>query len=396
MSKVLFVNGNLHGHINPTIPLVFELVERGEEVWYYCSESFKERIISTGASILPAGKYMEDFYHSYRPTGEHPFYTLIEYIVRYDYVLIKELLEQIKDMEFDYIICDSMLGAGYFLKQILRLPMICSISTFAMQQLPLPEHMLKEGFHPQLDEFYRVARIISSEWNIVESSAYDVFTGSGDLNIVYTSKEFNPGGEAFDDSYVFIGPSMQKREENVHIPILKSIDKKIIYISLGTINTDFNHFYKLCIDSFRDSNYNVIMSVGKKCNISDLGNIPDNFIIKNYVPQLDILQKSSIFISHGGFNSISESLYYGVPIIAIPIANDQHMVAKRLMELGAGITLDMKEITVPILQQSVNNIIIDKNFYKSCKKISASFQQAGGCKMAVNEIIKLGDNMNGD
>ncbi|MGV2806296.1 glycosyl transferase family 1, partial [Clostridium perfringens] len=145
----------------------------------------------------------------------------------------------------------------------------------------------------------------------------EVICNPAPLTIVYTTREFQPEEEAFGQSYKFVGPSISSRltQENFDFTAIQG--KTPIYISLGTV---FNHamdFYKLCIEAFGNTDHTIVMSSGSKVQISDLGEIPTNFIVKNYVPQTDVLQHAKLFITHGGMNSTHEGLYYGVPLIVI-------------------------------------------------------------------------------
>jgi glycosyltransferase, MGT family len=389
MSKVLFINGNLYGHLNPTLPVVAELVQRGEEVWYFCAKQFQDKIQASGAHFIDLGENLEQFLKEYKPTGAHPFYTLLEYIIKYDNAMIPELLCQINNLSFDYIIYDSILGAGYFLKEILHIPVICTNTSFVLSKLPVPDKILEYGSNPQLDEFYHTLEHVCQTWKVPVPNVYDFFINKGDLNLIFTSKQFNSDEESFDDTVQFVGPSIEERKDETNFPFDKIEGKKTIYISLGTINTDFNFFYEMCMKSLADLDYVVVMSVGKKCDISQWKDIPDNFIIKNFVPQLEILKKASLFISHGGFNSISEALYYGVPTIVIPMMNDQFITARRIVQLGAGISIKMEEIKNNVIRELILKIESDNQYRIASEKISQSFQQAGGYKRAVDLILKF-------
>ena len=104
MSKVLFINGSVHGHINPTLPLVKELVHRGEEVFYFTTAQFKEKVIAAGAVYVDAGEKFAEFNNNYRPSGSHPFYVLIDYILQTDQVMLPLVLNKAKEIGVDYII----------------------------------------------------------------------------------------------------------------------------------------------------------------------------------------------------------------------------------------------------------------------------------------------------
>ena len=120
-----------------------------------------------------------------------------------------------------------------------------------------------------------------------------------------------------------------------------------------------------------------------KCNMAKV-----LFIVRNYVPQLEILKLADAFISHGGLNSVSEALYYEVPVAAIPIANDQPAVAGRLEALGAGIMLRMDEITPQILRDTVYRLLMDENYRSASKTVGRSFAEAGGYKAAADAILE--------
>ena len=96
--------------------------------------------------------------------------------------------------------------------------------------------------------------------------------------------------------------------------------------------------------AFENSEHTIVMSIGSKTKISDLGEIPKNFIVKNYVPQTELLTYTKLFITRR-MNSAHEGLYNGVPLVVIPQSADQPVVAKQVESLGAGIKLQMQGLT---------------------------------------------------
>jgi len=389
MSKVLFINGNVHGHINPTLPVVRELVNLGEEVWYLSTMEFKNKIESSGAKFMDYGSRMNKFLQGFKPSGNHPFYTLIEFMLEMDRVAVQLAIEKAKDCDFDYIIHDSMFGGGRVVSKILNIPAICSCTSFAMNRLPMRPQMFEAGFHPQLDNIYVKLKEAAEEWSVEGLGIMDIFFKKEELNIVYTSKMFQPESESFEDSFRFVGPSIAEREENLDFSIDCIENEPVIYISMGTINNKCVDFYKNSLEAFKTCKYKVIMSVGNKIDMGLLGEIPDNFIVRSHVPQLEVLKRSDVFISHGGLNSVSEALYFGVPVIAIPQVNDQPMVSKQLVKLGAGLELKFEDVTANILKDSVNTIL-SQNSFKSCsKEVQRSFIESGGCKVAANFILEF-------
>ncbi len=91
---------------------------------------------------------------------------------------------------------------------------------------------------------------------------------------------------------------------------------------------------------------------------------------KSFLLQLEILMRAEVFITHAGFNSVNEALYFGVPMLALPQVNDQHMVAKRLVSMQLGMMENIKELSPDILRSKAETLIMDKNIKEKCAHIS--------------------------
>jgi MGT family glycosyltransferase len=120
-----------------------------------------------------------------------------------------------------------------------------------------------------------------------------------------------------------------------------------------------------------------------------LGEIPKNFIVKNYVPQTELLKYTKLFITHGGMNSTHEGLYYGVPLIVIPQSGDQPIIAEQVAKIDAGIKLNMQTLTENQLREAVDQMLIQPAYHKVITNIRESFQKSGGCHQAVDEIFEF-------
>ena len=293
---------------------------------------------------------------------------LMEYLLLFDEVVLPEILSEMKENRYDLIVCDSYFGGVCFFKQITGVPIVSSHSSFAMSHASVPPRMLVPGFHPQLDHCYEILKRICENCKIEEPSLEQVFTSKGDLNIVYTTRSFNGDEGVHEPDYLFSGPSIGRLREVSNLDFSVIGERKFIYISLGSNNTDFMNFYRMCISAFRNTNYYVCMSIGTKCDVSQLGEIPSNFLVKSFLPQFEILKRADVFITHVGFNSVSEALYFGVPMLALPQVNDQHMVAKRLVAMQLGVTENIKELSPEILKSKTDALVLDREIKKNAGK----------------------------
>ncbi|MFW9334810.1 macrolide family glycosyltransferase [Paenibacillus polymyxa] len=391
MARVLFINGGSEGHINPTIGVVQELISRGEEVVYFSIEAFRERIERTGASVRTFDD--QKFIKAFISGGRDYLLERINGLLLTADIIIPSVLEQIKGEHFDYIIHDSMFGCGRILAQILKLPAINSCTSFAqtkesfnhiMEQFPI--NVPKDIVKPINDKFQNLTAMVKEKYGVEIHSPYEVFCNPAPLTIVYTTREFQPYGEAFDQTYKFVGPSISSRltQESFDFTAIKG--KKTIYISLGTVFNRAIDFYKICIEAFGNTDHTIVMSIGNRTQVSDLGEVPENFIVKNDVPQTDILQHTKLFTTHGGMNSTHEGLYYGVPLIIIPQSADQPIIAGQVANMGAGIKLQMESLTANQLREAADHVL-SLPFKKAVAHMRESFQKTGGYHQAVNEIF---------
>jgi MGT family glycosyltransferase len=161
----------------------------------------------------------------------------------------------------------------------------------------------------------------------------------------------------------------------------------LVYVSLGTLfNTDAT-FYRNCFEAFHGQDFQVIMSVGARVSIESLRSAPANFIVQTHVPQLDVLRRATVFITHGGMNSVSESLYYGVPVLVIPQMSEQEIVGRRVEELGAGLYVAKEDVTAERLRESVQRLLAEPRFGRQAAVVRESLQTAGGVARAADAIL---------
>ena len=405
MSKVLFFNIAAHGHTYPTLPLVTELVRRGEQVIYYSTGSaFQQVIESTGAIFRnSATPFLNDETQ------------INESMIKVAYMLLQNaqaslvaLLPQVREEKPDYIIHDGLSPWGRYIAHIIGVPSICSMTTFAippftMQNVrrvfktpgngrllfsnPAGDMMrMALGGVAELARFRALSHHLHKTYGIAKPHLIDMFSNRALLNIVYTTKQFQPFAELLDESFKFVGPSIVTRPETISFPFDRLDDAPLIYISLGTVFNEKADFYRTCIEAFAHSNRQVVMSVGKRIDIAALGTIPRNFIVRDFVPQLELLPRTALFITHGGMNSVSEALYYGVSLIVIPQSADQNLVGQRITQLGAGKTLRRTRLTALKLRSVAEEMLAQPTYQQASARLGKSFGPAQGYLRAADEI----------
>ena len=388
MSKIVFFCIPAHGHTNPTLGVVKELVSRRHQVWYYSYNIMREKIESLGATFISCDDYdMEQKLSpkdSARIGKDLSFSTKI--LVDTTLALDDMVCRQMAELKPDCIVADSMALWGKAVALKLGIPFVSSTTTFAFNQHSAK--IMKQSVGDLFKMLFSMHKT-SKQIKRLKDKGYPVknvldIIGNDDNThtIVYTSPEFQPYSETFSGKYAFIGPSIRTATHEIE----KKRDK-LIYISMGTVNNDMMPFYKACISAFKNTDYHVIISVGNLVSMDDFGELPENISVFSHVDQIAVLEQADVFVSHCGMNSVSESLYFEVPLVMLPQTTEQKGVAERVLELGAGIKLD--KLNAASVLNAVNQILIDSTYKKNAKKIAEGFKSCSGAKGAADKIIKV-------
>ena len=397
IAHVLVVITPAEGHVNPSLGLVTQLVDNGEQVVYVCTEEYRSRIEQTGALLITYPFPQDAFSHDpvLKPQEyKHPYqftYMMVAGIIQR---IIPEVLRVIENQKFDYLIFDSLMGwGGTILAEKLGIPAVCSIASFALINPLGAEKGVKE-LDTDTKELYeatmKITHALAQEFQVSVPSIEEIPAHAGELKLVYTSRYFQPYAEKMDNRFIFTGPSIIPRQDvqTFSFELLRERYPQTVYIAMGTILNKNLEFYQLCFEAFGDIPVNVVLSSGRYTDMEPLADqIPSNFIVMPYIAQLDMLQHTDVFITHAGMNSASEALYYNVPLVMIPLTSDQPLVANRVEELGAGITLNKHKLSAADMRETLLEVLSNPSYKQQACIIGESLRQAGGYKRAAEMIM---------
>lgn len=182
------------------------------------------------------------------------------------------------------------------------------------------------------------------------------------INLVASAESIEAPRNNLTDCTFFIGPCFGKRvEENFPFDQLKP-DKFKIYVSLGTVFNNKPEVFRKIMRALDTPDYQVIISAGGAYQELKKNAIPQNITVYSTVPQISLLNKVDLFISHGGNNSINEALASGKPIIVMPVGGEQDDNASRIVYLGVGKRVDMKSFTEKQLLDIVKEIHLTQTY----------------------------------
>lgn len=385
MARIVFFCIPAHGHTNPTLGVVRELTSRGHEVLYYSYKPFREKIEAAGAAFVAC----DDFDAELQLTQEEAARlgsdlalstrVLVNTTLSLDEMVCREM-ERLKP---DCIVADSMAVWGKAVAKKLNIPFVSSTTTFAFNQHSAK--IMKQSFRELVSMFLAMPKIQKDVKrlqakgypikNVLEIISNDDATDT----IVYTSPEFQPFSETFSEKYAFVGPSIRPAES-----VVEKTREKLVYISMGTVNNALMPLYQNCIAALKDTDYQVILSVGNQVEPACFGELPENVAVYPSVDQIAVLEKADVFLTHCGMNSVSEALYFGVPLAMLPKTKEQEGVAERVRQLGAGILLEGNGAET--IRRSVDRLLQDTACKAQAAKIAAGFRRCGGAAAAADKI----------
>ncbi|KUL38834.1 glycosyl transferase [Streptomyces sp. NRRL F-4489] len=371
---LLFVALFGHGHVNPTLPLVEELIRRGHRVDYATSAEHAEAVTRAGARWveLPPIAPIDP------PTefGPEVFGTFLRHVFAGMRAAYPVLRDHCATERVDAVCYDAMNWSARVVAEQLGIPAVQCLPHFAGNEHfslfaefthgPGGENVFAKALGPDCAEF-------AAEFGVeLDPAQMDV---TEKLNLVFIPREFQPAGDTFDERYHFIGPSVGSRADEEWSP--PDADKPVLFISLGTVFNDRPEFYRTCLEAFGDGAYHVAMTVGG-VDPDALGPIPECFDIRSRFPQPAVLRRAAAFVSHTGMNSTMEALYYGVGLVAVPQMPEQAANAERARELGLGERLDARTLTAESLRAAVDRVASGAEVRANLDRMREVVRSSGG------------------
>jgi MGT family glycosyltransferase len=314
--------------------------------------------------------------------------------------LLPRLAVQVQATHPDFIIHDSLTPWGRGVAALLGLPSACSVTTFAMNnwvvageptQLLNLLRMAPAALH-RLPAALAARQILQREMGLPIPDILSVFSNPAPLNLVYTSRAIQPGARHFGPNWHFVGATIgADRLHEVWPPTGEESSvagggRPLVYISLGTLFNEAPAFFRLCLEAFGGAPFDVLLSVGEKVDLAALGEPPANVRVERFVPQIGVLKRATLFVTHAGLNSVHEALLLGVPMVVLPQAADQEWVAQQMRRLGAAHLLRANRLTAPSLRAAVERAMAAPSIKLCAGELGETLRAAGGPVAAADAL----------
>jgi len=398
LADIVILSVPAYGHLNPVLPIARELVQRGHRVTVFNDASFEKLIRPTGADFAayPDGVIqLEDFS---RTLKDGDLIAWLQMIFLATAPLLASSAKALRASPPDLIVFDGVALWGEMLATKLRVPSVCISTTFTSEVLA------------EVTDFPQVLRNFVSILKHLPGFlwAWLAMTLQGPFNLPWrmpiiprqgtkatlmlTSKAVHPRTRSVDNlKFVFVGSSIEPATRSEAFDFDRLDGRPLLYVSLGTLHHGNTAFFRRVGEAFADYDGQVLLSVGRGTDLTQFAGLPGNFIVAEAVPQLRILERTHVFLTHAGLNSMHESLWSGVPMVAVPQQFEQLRNAQSMAASGAGIVLDGeawgKPVPAAALKAAVAEVSGKRDAYAAAAaRLGDSLKAGGGYIEAANRI----------
>ncbi|MFF8593453.1 macrolide-inactivating glycosyltransferase [Streptomyces sp. NPDC015220] len=377
-----------HGHVNPSLEVIRELVARGHRVTYAIPPLFAEKVAATGAEVKP--------WNSTLPTPDDDpsawGSTLLDYVEMFlgDAIqALPQLAHAYEGDEPDLVLHDITAYPARILAHRWGVPAV-SLS---------PNLVAWEGYEEEVAEpmwaeprrtergraYYARFEAWLAENGITEHP--DPFVGRPARSLVLIPRALQPHADRVDERvYSFVGACQGERAEQGDWERPAGAEK-VALVSLGSAFTKQPAFYRECVKAFGElPGWHLVLQVGRQVDPAELGDLPDNVEVRSWVPQLAILRKADLFVTHAGAGGSQEGLATATPMVAVPQAVDQFGNADMLQALGVARHVPMAEATAETLRAAALALVDDPEVARRLGEIQAEMAKEGGTRRAADLI----------
>ncbi len=377
-----------HGHVNPSLEVIRELVARGHRVTYAIPHAFAEKVAETGAEPRPYTTTLPSPDDDPEAWGTE-LIDNIEPFLADAIAVLPELARAYEGDEPDLVLHDitsypaRVLARRWGVPEISLSPNLVAWDGY--------EEEVAEPMYVELKEtergraYYARFHAWLAENGVTQHP--DPFVGRPPRSLVLIPKALQPHADRVDERvHTFVGACQGDRAAQGDWERPAGAER-VLLVSLGSSFTKQPGFYRECVKAFGDlPGWHVVLQVGKHVDPAALGELPANVEVHAWVPQLAVLKKADAFITHAGAGGSQEGLATATPMVAVPQAVDQFGNADMLQGLGVARHLPMEEATATTLREAVLALVGDPEVARRLGEIRDAMAAEGGTQRAADLI----------
>ncbi|MBW4563291.1 MAG: glycosyltransferase [Mojavia pulchra JT2-VF2] len=403
--------GAATGPLNTMLPLGQELQRRGHRVTLFGTPDTQPKALAAGIEFqsigekdFPVGATAESFVKLGELRGLAALQYTIDLLKQVSAITLQDAPAAIKAAGVEALLVNQSSVEGGTIADFLEIPFVTVCSAVVLNREPsIPPFFTTWKYSPARWARLRnelgytlVSRIAKPlgdlideyrrQWKLPLYSALN--DGYSQLaQISNAPAEFEYPRQELPPWFHFTGSyHTSANRVAVPFPYEKLTGKPLIYASMGTLQNRLTWVFETIASACEGLDAQLVISLGGSAKPESLPNLPGNPLVVEYAPQLEVLEKATLMIIHAGMNTTMECVKKGVPMVAIPVANDQPGVAARIAWTGAGEFVTLKKLTVPRLRNAVRQVLTEKSYKQNALRLQEATHRAGGVSRAADII----------
>ena len=408
MSHFGILSPPVRGHVNPCLALAKELQDRGHKVTYFQFLDLESQIRAEGidfspigSATHPRGSLQESLAELGRRSGLDALRFTVKAIQGTTEAICRDVPEAVTRAGVDVLLVDQTEPAGASVAEYLGMPFVTVCNALALNREPdIPPPFT--GWNYRADALGRIRnrigyalsdRILApvhrtladyrARWKL--SRLRDLGeTFSPRAQISQQPRVFDFPREHLPASFHYVGPLRHERVPHTAFPWARLDGRPLIYASLGTLQNKNARLFECFAEACRELEVQLVIAGVKE---ESLGALPENAMAVAYAPQLELLRKASLTLSHGGLNTVLDSLACGVPLLVMPLTYEQPAIAQRVRWVGAGEMLPASRLNPARLRAAILKSLERTEYQEGARRVAEAIREAGGVRRAA-EIIE--------
>lgn len=407
------------GHLNPMCVLGRELQRRGHSVTLFGIPEIQSKVKTSGLNfgtigetVFSTGTLEQIYTRLGQMSGLAAIDCTLHWIKAETAMHFSELPNAIKAAGVEVLLVDQVTVAGGTVADFLNLPFITICNALLVnREAGVPPFFTHWQYNSapwallrnQLGNFFierltqpirELVRRQRAQWKLPpHSNDEDLYSqlaqicqlpAEYDFPRVNLSKCFHYTGPLQDPSGLepISFPS-------IAFPFEKLTGKPLIYASLGTLQNRKPEIYHKIAEACLELDAQLVISLGNPNGIEPTSSLPGSPLVVRYAPHQQLIERASLIITHAGMNTTLGALSHGVPLVAIPITNEQPGIAARIARTKAGEVVPLGKLKVKRLQLAINRVLAQEEYKKNALRLQEAIHRAGGASRAADIVEQV-------
>ncbi|HEY3937407.1 MAG TPA: nucleotide disphospho-sugar-binding domain-containing protein [Bryobacteraceae bacterium] len=401
------------GHLHPFGALGRELISRGHRVTLFHMPDLADRaqeegleFVAVGESDHPRGSLPDSLRQLGKLHGLAALRFTIDAVRRTTEMLCREAPAAVRTASVDFLLVDQVEPAGGSVAEHIGIPFVTISNALLLNREPdVPPPFTGWSYQPGAWARIRnrlgyeasglltrpvtqVLRKARQQWKLPAHAT----PGDSISKLAQISQQpaaFDFPRRELPPSFHYVGPLRRAPLRKIPFPWEKLDGRPLVYASLGTLQNAREPIFRLFSEACADFPVQLVITHGGGLDDDAAASFPGNPLVVSYAPQMDVLARATLTLTHAGLNTVLDSLANGVPLVAIPLTYEQPAIARRVVWSGVGETIPFSDLDLPKLRNTIARVLSEPVYAEKARQMKTAIEQAGGAVKAADLIEGL-------